>query len=126
MLLASHGCRFGTLTPALLHLLAVVEEYARFHDLVVVAISATDSDHAHDAYDAHARGEALDVRCTDPAGAGAQAQLLTSLLDRLGPEFVGKVGTRFRGGPHIHLQLRQGARFHAPPVPTHAARFDAR
>jgi len=121
MLLASHGCRFGTLTPALLHLLSVVEEHARFHSLTIIAISATDSSHVNDA---HARGEAIDFRCTNPTG--RETELLTSLLEKLGPEFSGKIGTRFRNRPHLHLQLRPGVRFHPPPVPSHAARFDAR
>lgn len=121
MLLATHGCKFSTLTPALLHLLSVLEEYGRFHNLTILVISATDSAHTNEA---HGRGEALDVRCLDKSG--TDQQLLTSLLARLGPEFTGKVGHRFRGEPHLHLQLRPGLAFHAPPVPTHAGRFNHR
>jgi hypothetical protein len=121
MLLASHGCRFGTLTPALLHMLSVIEEHARFHDLTILCISATDSPHINDA---HERGEAIDLRCTDPVG--IETQLLTSLLEKLGPEFAGKVGMRFRKQAHLHLQLRAGVVFHPPPVTTHVARFNHR
>jgi hypothetical protein len=120
MLLARHNCRFGTLTPTLLHLLSVVEEYARFHNLTIVVISATESPDTSNP--AHQRGEAIDIRCTDYRG--SEKQLLTSLLARLGPEFTGKLGSRFRDAEHLHLQLRPGLRFHAPPVPTHAARFN--
>jgi len=124
MLLACASCHFGIITPALLHLLATVEEYARYHDYTVIVLSSTDG--AHAVYSGHARGEAIDFRCRDLITARDQHQFLADLLTRLGPEFHGSHEHPGRPNEHYHLQLRRGVTFHAPTVPTHVSRFSLR
>jgi hypothetical protein len=126
MLLCRASCRFGTITPGLLHLLAVLEEYGRFHDLTFVVLSGTDGQH-HE-YSGHHRGEAIDFKCHALDSVAEKRALLKTLLDRLGPDFTGSLAApgqhdvRYRV-EHFHLQVRHGVTFHAPPVPTHLHRF---
>lgn len=124
MLLARASCHFGTITPALLHLLAVVEEYARYHEYTVILLSGSDG--AHAVYSGHARGEAIDFRCRDLVTKDQQREFLAELLARLGPEFHGVHEHPGQSNEHYHLQLRRGITFHAPAVPTHVSRFTLR
>jgi len=121
MLLARASCRFGTITPPLLFLLSVIEEYARHHGLTVVVLSATDGQHA--VYSGHDLGHAVDLRCHDRQGRHAPG-LLKDLLKRLGPEFHGSVVHQGEPTEHLHLQLRRGVDYHPHPVCTHLGRFD--
>lgn len=124
MLLARASCHFGIITPALLHILAVVEEYARYHEYTVIVLSGTDS--AHALYSGHQRGEAINVRCRDLITREDQREFLAEILSRLGPEFQGAHEHVGQANEHYHLQLRRGIAFHAPSVPTHVARFSLR
>jgi hypothetical protein len=126
MLLCRASCRFGTITPGLLHLLATLEEYGRFHDLTFVVLSGTDG--AHHEASGHHRGEAIDFRCHSLETETSKRQLLKTLLERLGPDFTGALEYPGQHDPrykteHFHLQVRKGVTFHAPPVPTHLHRF---
>jgi hypothetical protein len=123
MLIARASCHFGTITPALLHILYVVEEYSRFHDLTVVAMSGSDGQHAP--YSGHEHGEAVDVRI---AGLSTQDEkdFLRTVLDRLGPNFYGELRHARHSNEHFHFQLRRGVLFEPPPLPVHAPRFTHR
>jgi len=123
MLLSRASCHFGTITPALLHILATVEEYARFHDLTVVALSGTDG--AHPQYSGHDRGEAVDLKVAGLSDAAAR-QFLTIILARLGPSFYGEIQHKGTAAQQFHLQLRRGVVYHAPPVPEYVNRFNHR
>jgi hypothetical protein len=124
MLLARASCRLGVITPALLHILSVVEEHARFHDYTIILLSGTDG--AHALYSGHARGEAIDFRCRDLVTSDEQRAFLHDLLTKLGPEFYGAQEHTGQANEHYHLQLRRGIAFHAPAVPTHVSRFSLR
>jgi hypothetical protein len=124
MLLTRSTCRFGTITPALLHLLAVLEEHSRFHNVTIVILSGSDSTRPDSVGEAHHRGEALDLRCTNLHHESERREFLTAVLERLGPAFAGHLAHPGLPAEHIHLQLRRGVTFHPVPVKHHANRFD--
>jgi hypothetical protein len=124
MLLSRASCRFGTITPPLIRILAVVEEYARLHHLVVVILSGTDDPHS--SLSGHAEGEAIDLKVTTLHDLTDKRAFLFAIMGRLGPQFIGNVEHAGKPNEHIHIGLKRGAKFHAPQVPAHAARFTER
>src|SRR4030095_3165554 len=117
MLLARSSCRFGILTPALLHILCVLEEYARAQDLTIIILSGSGG--GPRPYSGDKRGEACDFRCRYLSDHHSIAELQT----RLGPEFLMRHEHAGQSNEHYHVQLRRGAEYH-PHVPTNVSRFN--
>jgi hypothetical protein len=105
MLLARSSCRFGILTPALLHILSVLEEYAHVRDLTIIVLSGTDG--GHTLYSGHAEGLAVDFRCryVEPR------EFIDELHRLLGPPFAASHEHSGQSNEHYHVQLRRGVEF---------------
>lgn len=124
MLLARHGCRFGTLTPGLIHLLAVLEEYARYHSVTILLLSGTDSAHRSDT--GHHDGRALDLRCHELDTTAEKRRFLAAILARLGPHFAGHIEHAGLTNEHFHLQVLRSYKPHPIIAEGDATRFAPR
>lgn len=105
--------RFRGFTPALLHILTVLDRYVRLAPLeggipgVPAAVTITSGSDSH-AVGGHVRAEAVDVRTKDFATGFAKHQFAAALRAALGPDFYVDLEAEGHENEHLHVQLRQG------------------
>jgi hypothetical protein len=115
MLTTKPGVRFAVITPALLHMLGVLERLSHMllglpaEGLVITA----GSDGTHMAGSKHYTGEAIDVR-SKTLSAVAKHALVKGLRDELGERFTVLLEDEGRPNEHVHCQVRKGRRFEVP------------
>jgi hypothetical protein len=109
------GVRFAVITPALLHMLGVLERLSHMlpglpaEGLVITA----GSDGTHMAGSKHYTGEAIDLR-TKTLTHVAKAALIDRLRAELGPQFTVLLEDEDRPNEHLHCQVRRGRKFEVP------------
>lgn len=112
MLTTKPGVRFAIITPALVHMLGVVERLSRelfglpAEGLVITA----GSDGTHMEGSKHYTGEAIDVRSKSLTWS-AKAALIDGLRRELGPQFTVLLEDEDGAQEHVHLQVKKGRRF---------------
>jgi hypothetical protein len=111
MLTTKPGVRFAVITPALLHMLGVLERLSRtlpgLPDAGLVITAGSDGTHM--AGSKHYTGEAIDVR-SKTLGA-LKSRVVKLLRDELGPQFTVLLEAEDQPNEHIHAQTRKGQRF---------------
>lgn len=113
MLTTKATVRFRIITPALLHMLGVLERLSRTLDglpeegLVITA----GSDGMHMTGSRHYTGEAIDLR-SKTLGA-LTPSLVAMLRAELGPQFTVLLEDEGLPNEHIHAQVKKGRRFEA-------------
>lgn len=111
MLTTKPTVRFRVITPALLHMLAVLERLSReFFGLPLEGLVITSgSDGTHADGSKHYTGEALDVR-SKTMNATIRGGLIATLKAQLGPQFTVLLEDVGTPNEHIHVQLKKGRR----------------
>jgi hypothetical protein len=111
MLTTKPGVRFATITPALLHMLGVVERLSRtlFGLPAEGLVITSGSDSTHMAGSKHYAGEAIDLR-SKTLGA-LKSTVVATLRDELGSQFTVLLEHEGEPNEHVHIQVRRGRRF---------------
>jgi hypothetical protein len=115
MLTTKAGVRFAVITPALLHILGVVERLSRtvFGLPEEGLVITSGSDGTHMAGSKHYTGEAIDLR-TKTFGPTLRNNLIAALSAELGPRFTVLLEHADEAQEHVHIQVRKGRRFQVP------------
>ena len=112
MLTTKPGVRFAVISPALVHMLDVVERLSRTLDglpdegLVITS----GSDGRHMVGSRHYSGEAIDLRSKN-LRPDVRARLLVALRDELGEPFTVLLEDEDTPNVHLHIQVTKGRRF---------------
>lgn len=112
MLTTKPGVRFAVITPALLHMLTVVERLSRTVPGVPEAglVVTAGSDGRHMAGSKHYSGEAIDLR-SKTLQPDVRELLLAALREELGPQFTVLLEDAGKANEHVHAQVKKGRRF---------------
>lgn len=112
MLTTKPTVRFRVITPALLHMLGVLEGLSRsFFGLPLEGLVITSgSDGAHMEGSKHYTGEALDVR-SKTLNAKTRDGFIATLRAQLGPSFTVLLEDVGTANEHVHVQVKKGRRF---------------
>jgi hypothetical protein len=112
MLTTKPGVRFATITPALLHMLGVVERLSRslFGLPAEGLVITSGSDSTHMAGSKHYTGEAIDLR-SKTLNQTSKSGLIGTLRAELGSQFTVLLEHDGQPNEHVHIQVKKGRRF---------------